>query len=78
MLLSGNGAKISAFVQGAVTNSKTKGFTDHNKKWLKPKAPVASPVEPVEKLMDDSDTDDGAVIPQSLEQLCQVLLPVQE
>ena len=62
MLLSGNGAKSSTLVQGAVTNSKTKGFTDHNKKWLKPKAPVASPAEPVEKLMDDSDTDDGAAI----------------
>ena len=60
MLSSSNDAKDSPSVQGAVTKTKTKGFTDHNKKWLKPKAPVASPVKPEEKLMNDSDTDDGA------------------
>ena len=61
MLLSGNNPGVSTFVQDAVTKSKTKGFTDHNKNWLKPKTPVASPVKPMENLMDDSDIDDGAV-----------------
>lgn len=35
---------------------KPVGYTDRNKSWLKPKAAVLEPEEP---LMEDDDTDDG-------------------
>ena len=65
-------------VQGAVTKAKPTGFTDHNKKWLKPKAPVVRPEKPQEEYTDDSETEDGAVTSKETRIMCQVLLPVRK
>jgi hypothetical protein len=49
-------APLALTLQAVKVNSKTaKGFTDHNKKWLKPKAPIA----------EEPSSDDGDDMPDS-------------
>ena len=42
--------------QGKAVKAQSKGFTDQNKSWLKPKAAALEPAEP---LVNDDDSDDG-------------------